>query len=522
VLFRSISRIQARRGLQQDLPQLASAELGWSVDQRRLFIGNGTLTEGAPTEGVTEILTQYTNVLNILKSYTFSGNAGGYTAQTGPSIISPIVRTVQDKLDDFVNVKDFGAIGDGIADDTAAINRAITQIYLSARLAAYPQVRRTLYFPAGTYKITGNILLIPPYVRMIGDGISNTFIKQTDGTQTCLLQFTDSLYQTGALLGTSGATLPTGISIEQMTLQNDTSIDKDIVIIDSATYVTFDRVAFVGGMPNQTTNGSNQACARIKSFATVSHNINFLFCNFINQRFAIYSIENSRNVTLLGCYVSGMYRGIELGTAVPTPGNVPTHYRVTGTEFASVYDHAVLCNVGAVGFLSSGNHYMDVGNHFGGSGSPAATVLQYFGGGCFSLGDSFDRNDADNAVFLRIDHGYGRSISLHANVGAEIGTLTIGTGARIVLLDNQPTPVSTGIFLKNSGMMQYSILRGGYRYGTITCTFSGGVAAYHESFTTTAAGTPGIVFTVSNSGEVFYTSTATGTAPALSYSITYF
>jgi hypothetical protein len=53
-----ISRIQHRRGLQEDLPQLASAELGWSIDTRKLYIGNGTVDEGAPTEGVTEILTE--------------------------------------------------------------------------------------------------------------------------------------------------------------------------------------------------------------------------------------------------------------------------------------------------------------------------------------------------------------------------------------------------------------------------------------------------------------------------------
>jgi hypothetical protein len=54
-----ISRIQHRRGLESDLPNLASAELGWSVDTRRLYIGNGTTEEGAPSLGRTEILTQY-------------------------------------------------------------------------------------------------------------------------------------------------------------------------------------------------------------------------------------------------------------------------------------------------------------------------------------------------------------------------------------------------------------------------------------------------------------------------------
>ena len=53
-----ISQIQIRRGLQQDLPQLASAELGWAVDSQQLYIGNGTLAEGAPEVGNTRILTE--------------------------------------------------------------------------------------------------------------------------------------------------------------------------------------------------------------------------------------------------------------------------------------------------------------------------------------------------------------------------------------------------------------------------------------------------------------------------------
>ena len=43
-----ISRIQHRRGLATDLPQLAAGELGWVIDEQRLFIGNGTVADGAP------------------------------------------------------------------------------------------------------------------------------------------------------------------------------------------------------------------------------------------------------------------------------------------------------------------------------------------------------------------------------------------------------------------------------------------------------------------------------------------
>jgi hypothetical protein len=37
-----ISQITNRKGLQENLPQLAGAELGWSTDTRQLYIGNGT------------------------------------------------------------------------------------------------------------------------------------------------------------------------------------------------------------------------------------------------------------------------------------------------------------------------------------------------------------------------------------------------------------------------------------------------------------------------------------------------
>ena len=57
-----ISKIQVRRGLQENLPQLGSGEMGWSIDERRLFIGNGTLTEGSPEIGNTEILTIYSPI----------------------------------------------------------------------------------------------------------------------------------------------------------------------------------------------------------------------------------------------------------------------------------------------------------------------------------------------------------------------------------------------------------------------------------------------------------------------------
>lgn len=56
-----ISKIQVRRGLEEDLPQLAAGEMGWATDTRKLFIGNGVLgsPDFAPEIGNTEILTVF-------------------------------------------------------------------------------------------------------------------------------------------------------------------------------------------------------------------------------------------------------------------------------------------------------------------------------------------------------------------------------------------------------------------------------------------------------------------------------
>lgn len=61
-----ISQITNRKGLAVDLPQLAGAELGWSTDTRQLFIGNGTIEDGAPVIGNTEILTEFSDISTLI------------------------------------------------------------------------------------------------------------------------------------------------------------------------------------------------------------------------------------------------------------------------------------------------------------------------------------------------------------------------------------------------------------------------------------------------------------------------
>ena len=73
-----------------------------------------------------------------------AANLGAAAAYT-PGGTGAVVTTVQSKLRESVSIKDFGAVGDGVADDTVAVQAAIN-------------TGKNVYVPRGdTYAITGNV-----------------------------------------------------------------------------------------------------------------------------------------------------------------------------------------------------------------------------------------------------------------------------------------------------------------------------------------------------------------------------
>jgi hypothetical protein len=78
-----ISQISNRKGLAVDLPQLAGAELGWSTDTRQLYIGNGTLEDGAPVIGNTEILTEFSDIVALISANRAELQLGTYVIKAG-------------------------------------------------------------------------------------------------------------------------------------------------------------------------------------------------------------------------------------------------------------------------------------------------------------------------------------------------------------------------------------------------------------------------------------------------------
>jgi len=84
-----------------------------------------------------------------------------------PTGTGAVTRSASSKFGDTVSVKDFGAVGNGVADDTTAINAA---------LAASAAV----YLPSGTYRTTAPITLNSQNI-LTGAGVTSV-IKNTTGS----------------------------------------------------------------------------------------------------------------------------------------------------------------------------------------------------------------------------------------------------------------------------------------------------------------------------------------------------
>ena len=87
-----------------------------------------------------------------LVGFRQSNSSGNLTGSVG--------RTVHQKLQEVVSVKDFGAVGDGVADDSPAVQAAINAVGANSG---------TLVFPPGVYKMGAQINLTNSNVSLVGE-----------------------------------------------------------------------------------------------------------------------------------------------------------------------------------------------------------------------------------------------------------------------------------------------------------------------------------------------------------------
>ena len=519
-----ISQITNRKGLAENLPQLAGAEFGWSIDTRQLYIGNGALDEGAPIVGNTEILTEFSDILNFTTTYTYKGEAAGYTVQTGPTPGTPVTQSLQSWLDQFATVTDFGATGDGVTDDTAAINRALYQLFCRE---VNPQIRRSLFFPAGVYRVTGSIN-IPPYATLYGEGLDNSIIALDLGINDYAARTADSAQQIGVNIGSGGATRPSFITISNMKFQNNNDTGTPFLVQD-AVNCRFQNVSFEGPLTTTDLTSDTDDSMGVEFASTITYaceQIVFDGCRFSGTTWASYSDQQINGVVFSNSKLDTLYRGFEFGTGTLV-GNGPTGVRVVHNLFDNIYAEGII--FGDISLNASGyNIFYDVGNEFLGSGNPAASIIQIQGNNNISISDMFDRNDTDAAVYSRIN--LNNTVSIATTNGSQLamGTYVRNSGITESLANNTTANVfELNALTVKAFNVNYTIVRGySYRTGTILVATDVGDSSlgitssddYVENNDT------GVTLEISQTGDTVsldYTTTDAGTTGSISYSITY-
>lgn len=517
-----ISRVQHRRGLMQDLPQLSAAELGWVLDQRRLFIGNGPVEEGAPAVGNTEILTQYSDILGNISSYTYKGNDTGYVAQTSNGS-GDVLRTLQDKLDDFVNARDFGIVGDGVTDDSDAINWMLYQIY--CREPANDKSKKTIYFPPGLYVVKKTIK-IPSETSIVGAGADHTIFRFEGAVPDYVARTADSRQQTGISIGLGDAEFPQHIQIAGCTFRS--ASQHTLFLVDRAKYIHFDDVAFDGPWPDDNTIpntiGSRVAGVEISEVTTgESFHITFHRCDFERTNIGIVCDTDISNIVVDKSNFHYLYQGIVLGENLVS-GNGPYGFKVSHSLFDKIYHTALIAYNPVASVSSSFNSYRDVANAGIGAGNPIAPVIEFKADNNYSIGDTFDRENGDADLYPRIENNGNRVYGLVAGEFVSYGVHREEPGVEETLADNTSSETATSIDFDETtninAQVDFSVARGiRVRTGVLKITGSN-TSGYTLDQEYTENSDIGVAFFIDQtSGTVTYTTTNLGEDAVLKYRI---
>lgn len=145
--------------------------------------GNGASLVGANDGAGGSLFTTVASFIALILSSAGASLVGFIQAGIGA-----IQRTMQDKAREWVSVKDFGAVGDGVTDDTAACAAAIA-------------TGKSVYWPQGTYKVspvtTGrphsepnrtSAWVLASNQTMFGDGAASRLLWGTPATRQCFFK----------------------------------------------------------------------------------------------------------------------------------------------------------------------------------------------------------------------------------------------------------------------------------------------------------------------------------------------
>lgn len=209
-------------------------------------------------------------------------------------------------IEDSVNAKQHGVKGDGVTDDTSAINSLLSSSH------------KRIYFPSGTYVFSGTIV-VPSGKTIFGDG-NNTIFKL--GYPYSLTQYTWRS-ETGHLTNRPYLYVDANCILENFSVEGDTTEAKDqmqvaVLIHGDNTVCNNINTANVNYFPESVQNkthpyGPVELCPGFGMFVFGANNVTVKNCKFVNNGYQGIGTEDAEDIIIDGCYVGNSFRtGIQI------------------------------------------------------------------------------------------------------------------------------------------------------------------------------------------------------------------
>ena len=388
-----ISRIQLRRGKRNEgsgLPQLASGELAWCVDTQELFIGNGAVAEGAPAVGNTKLLTEKDSLLDL---GTYGYKADVAAIQTGSDVNFPVVRSLQERLDERVTSAAYGIESSG-SNQHEKIQRAIDNLFLDMDYEV-EKSRIILEFLPGTYSFNQTIYL-PSYVSIVGAGSQKTIFNYT-GTGTAFEFVNDTSTKTSrsTINSTTYLNQPKHCLLKGFTL-NTSEVSVTGIKLNAVRDSKFEDLEINGSYGDSsgvyTSNGI--AMYALSSIVTTQRNLfdNVYVTGFASALFAKQDINNNR---FLSCHIKDSKQGVVFGVGANgvTVGEEygPLNNIIENCYFENIDQEGIYIGRG-YGNKSRSNIFINVGNDGGLWQNNIYSIIRFTTVGNTTELDSFDRS----------------------------------------------------------------------------------------------------------------------------------
>lgn len=447
-----ISRIQIRRGQKNSgsgLPQLASGELGWAIDTQELYIGNGSVAEGAPQVGNTKVITEHDDLFTLADEYIYRNGDGSIV--TGIDAANPVTRTLQERLDDRVSVRAFGVTGNAAQDATVLLQRAIDQLYLNAGSELSETNRVVLYIEPGVYTIKDSIR-IPPYASLIGAGADKTIIRQTNPNRSVFTTVSDESVPGSYIVGGEYATQCRNIVLSGMTL--DVVSGSKGLVLESCRDSHFEYIKISGpwvigdNIPADSSATTDIALSlNSKNGGVETSGNEFTHCEFTGFAYGIVSNWDINDNVFDACDFKTLGYGVAFGNGMTVDGNVAngTAYGPRSNVFAKcVFEdtqyQAILIDEGQYN-VSRENKFITCGNNGGSDDMPYTPVISFSTLGNESVHDYFSRT---------------RILSYTQGV-IKTGTATLVAGGVTVTVASTADIKPTQIITKVSGTGEFGV-----------------------------------------------------------------